>query len=84
MKSPVHLNSLLLKFFYYVTWFDETLEAVQTRSIYQNLLFLSGLKTTSRNSVVEVYSLRFHLKIWNMQIIWFPLNNFTETLKSPT
>ena len=32
----------------------------------------------------EVYSLRFHLKLWIMQITWFRLKSFSETLKLPS
>ena len=41
MKISVELNSLLLKFFCYAIWFDEIkLEALQTKPIFQILLFL--------------------------------------------
>ena len=44
MKSPVELNSLLSKFFCYITWFvippvDATLDDLQTRPLCQ-ILFL--------------------------------------------
>lgn len=32
----------------------------------------------------EVYSLRFHLKLWIMQITWFRLKSFSETSKLPS
>ena len=32
----------------------------------------------------EVYSLRFHLKLWIMQIAWFRLKSFSETSKLPS
>ena len=42
MESPVELNSLLLKFFCYVTWFDDKLDPLQMSPIFQNLFFLSN------------------------------------------
>ena len=38
-KNPLELNSLLLKFLCYITWLDAILEALQTRSLRQILLF---------------------------------------------
>ena len=32
MKSPVELNSLFSKFFGFITWFDMTVDDLQTRS----------------------------------------------------
>ena len=46
MKSHLELNSLILKFFCYVTWFDERqhLETLQTRPICESLMFLRNKK----------------------------------------
>ena len=40
MKTPVELNSLLSKFFCYITWLDATMDDLQTRPLRQTLLFL--------------------------------------------
>ena len=61
MKSPVELNSLLSKFFCYITWFvipllDYANEAFTSNPIASSKQKLSGLKITNwkyaeRNSV---------------------------------
>ena len=49
MKTPVELNSLLSKFFCYITWLDATMDDLQPRPLRQILLFLWNNGLTFKN-----------------------------------